>query len=218
MCGRYTLTASADRILARFELESAEAPITPRYNIAPSQLAPIVMNTARRVLSLAQWGIVPPWQNQGGSANRLINARVETLAQKPTFRRLLAQRCLVLADGFYEWQRLPDGTKQPMYITLSSGEPFAIAGLWDACSAPDGRARHTFVIITTVANALVAQIHERMPAILSRSLETDWLGGARLDLDALRQPFPADCMVAYPVSPRLNSVKFDDPTLIQPMR
>jgi len=218
MCGRYTLTASADQILARFELESAETPITPRYNIAPSQLAPVVTNAARRVLSLAQWGIVPPWQNHSGSANRLINARVETLVQKPTFRRLLTQRCLVLANGFYEWQRLPDGTKQPMYITLSSGEPFAMAGLWDAYSEPDGHIRHTFVIITTVANALVAQIHERMPAILSGSLESDWLGGARLDLDALRQPFLADHMVAYPVSLRLNSVKFDDPTLIQPVR
>lgn len=168
MCGRYTLTADTAQVMARFGLEHAEAPLVPRYNIAPAQPAAIVLNTASNTLSIAQWGLIPPWQDQGRPANRLINARVETLTQKPTFRRLLGQRCLVLADGFYEWRRLPNGTKQPLRFVLASGALFAMAGLWDTYTSPDGQTMRTFVILTTAPNALVAAIHNRMPVILPR--------------------------------------------------
>ncbi len=218
MCGRYTLTADTAQVMARFGLEHAEAPLVPRYNIAPAQPAPIVLDVAPLTLSLAQWGLLPTRQSEGRVAHRLINARAETLAQKPTFRRLLSQRCLVLADGFYEWRRLPDGTKQPMRIALSSGELFAMAGLWETHHTPDGRAMRLFVIITTASNALVAPIHDRMPAILPPGLESDWLTGGSQSLAELRRPFPADQMIAYPVSPRVNSVRYDDPSLIQPAR
>ncbi len=211
MCGRYTLTASTEQIMARFGLQSAEATIAPRYNIAPTQPAAVVLNITPQVLALAQWGMVMPWRSE---TTRLINARVETLAQK--FRRLLNQRCLVPADGFYEWRRLPGGGKQPMRITLASGELFAMAGLWDIHHLPDGRAVRAFTIITTVPNALVAPLHSRMPVILRREHEADWLCGERFDLSTLRQPFPADNMTAYPVSPRVNNPKYDDPHLIQP--
>jgi putative SOS response-associated peptidase YedK len=216
MCGRYTLTADTAQVMARFGLEHAEAPLVPRYNIAPAQPAAIVLNTASNTLSIAQWGLIPPWQDQGRPANRLINARVETLTQKPTFRRLLGQRCLVLADGFYEWRRLPNGTKQPLRFVLASGALFAMAGLWDTYTSPDGQTMRTFVILTTAPNALVAAIHNRMPVILPRESESDWLTGGHPDLDALRQPFPSDQMIAYPVSPRVNSVKYDDPSLVRP--
>jgi len=215
MCGRYTLTASAEQIMARFGLQSAEAAIAPRYNIAPTQPAAVVLNVAPQALSLAQWGLMPTWHSKTGAATRLINARVETLAQK--FRRLLDQRCLVLADGFYEWRRLPDGGKQPMRITLASGELFAMAGLWDIHRLPDGRTIRTFTVITTAPNPLVASIHARMPAILPSEREADWLSGEHFDLNALSQPFPADGMIAYPVSPRVNNPKHDDPQLIQPL-
>jgi putative SOS response-associated peptidase YedK len=218
MCGRFTLTADFAQIMDRFGLAQAEAPIVPRYNIAPTQPASVVLDVAPRTLSLAQWGLLPTRQGEGRVTHRLINARAETLAQKPTFRRLLSQRCLVLADGFYEWRRLPDGTKQPMRITLSSGELFAMAGLWETHRTPDGRATRLFVIITTAPNALVAPIHDRMPAILPPALESDWLAGGSRSLAELRRSFPADQMIAYPVSPRVNSVRFDDPSLIQPAR
>jgi putative SOS response-associated peptidase YedK len=212
MCGRYTLTASAEQIMARFGLKSAEATIAPRYNIAPTQPAAVVLNINPEVLTLAQWGMVMPWHSE---TTRLINARAETLAQK--FRRLLNQRCLVPADGFYEWRCLPSGGKQPLRITLASGELFAMAGLWDIHHLPDGRAVRTFTIITTVPNALVAPLHARMPVILPREHEEEWLCGEHFDLSTLRQPFPADNMIAYPVSPRVNNPKYDDPHLIQPL-
>jgi putative SOS response-associated peptidase YedK len=216
MCGRYTLVASTEHIMGRFGLQSAEAAIAPRYNIAPTQPAAVVLNTAPQTLSIAQWGVVPPWPSQRGTVTRLINARVETLAQK--FRRLLNQRCLVLADGFYEWRRLPNGGKQPMRITLASGELFAMAGLWDIHRLPDGRTIRTFTVITTAPNPLVASIHARMPAILPKESEIDWLSRDQFDLSALHTPFPADSMIAYPVSPRVNDPKYDDPQLIQPLR
>lgn len=217
MCGRYTLTVTKEAALERFDLDVAEVEIAPRYNIAPTQKVAVVYDESPRTLSQARWGLVPSWSKTGPSAGQpLINARVETLLEKPSFRNIFrARRCFVLCDGFYEWQRNPDGTTIPYRATLADGAPFALAGLWDEWTSPEGEVIRSCTVITTEANDLLAPLHHRMAVILRREIEKQWLGkGKPEELMGLLTAYPASDMRVYPVSKAVNTVKRDDAELI----
>ncbi len=217
MCGRFSVFADPERLAERFEAELPADGLRPRYNAAPTQHLPVILNEDGRKIELLRWGLVPFWAKDPAIGNRLINARGETVAEKPSFRAAFKRRrCLVLADGFYEWQKRP-GRKQPMRISLQSGDPFAFAGLWETWTQPDDQLLRTFTIITTAPNELVAPVHNRMPVILRQEHEDLWLDNAahpELLLDLLR-PYPADLMSAYPVSHRVNSPANDDPSIVE---
>ncbi len=221
MCGRFTVTVDPAELMERFHLSAADGMPAPRYNVAPTQNVPVVLNESPEKLSTVQWGLIPSWAKDAAIGAQMINARAETVPEKPAFRAAFKKRrCLVLADGFYEWRKESDGkTKTPMLIRLKSGEPFAMAGLWEVWSAPDGQARRTCTIITTTANALVAPTHNRMPVILPRETEADWLDDTigALALTALLRPFPAEEMLAFAVSRRVNATANDDAGLVQPV-
>ena len=175
MCGRYSLITDIGELQERFDFDSSELTHTPRYNIAPTQMALTVTNGSEKRDSYMRWGLIPSWTKSASVGNRMINARSETVAERPSF--LIAfqrRRCLVLAGGFYEWQR-KGSSRRPMRITMASGEPFAFAGLWDAWRNPKGKIVRSCAIITTGANELLSPIHDRMPVILPRELESLWL-------------------------------------------
>jgi len=220
MCGRYTLTIDPAELMDRFNLTSADVVTQPRYNVAPTQSVAVVYDESPRTLSAAQWGLIPSWSKDAGIGSKMINARAETLDEKPSYRTLLKKkRCLVLADGFYEWQKHQDGSKTPMRITLADGSPFALAGLWDVWKTPEGEWLKTCTIITTSPNALMESIHNRMPAVLTRDAEAEWLNKANDDagyLKSLLAPYPAEQMKAYAVSKAVNNVKNDQPVVIEP--
>ena len=175
MCGRYSLIAGIGELQERFDFDGPELTHVPRYNIAPTQMALSVTNGGRRRGSYMRWGLIPSWAKSASVGSRMINARAETLAERPSFRTALQRRrCLVLADGFYEWQG-KGSSKRPMRITTASGEPFAFAGLWDGWRDPKGEVVRSCTIITTSANQLLSPIHDRMPVILTRELEPLWL-------------------------------------------
>ena len=218
MCGRFSIFADPERLVERFDASLPEQGLQPRYNAAPTQDLPVILNEDERHIQLLRWGLVPFWAEDPAIGSRMINARSETLAEKPSFRTALKKRrCLVLADGFYEWQKTADG-KVPMRITLKTGEPFAMAGLWETWKEPTGDLLRTFTIITTSPNDLLEPIHNRMPVILPREHEAIWLDNAAdqaIWLDMLR-PFPADLLTAFHVSKRVNYVGNDDPEIVQP--
>ncbi len=234
MCGRFTLSVNPEAVALAFDLD-AIPDLAPRYNIAPTQTAAVVrlsLGDEARVLELMRWGLVPFWAKDPKIGNRMINARAETAASKPSFRTAFkSRRCLVPADGFYEWRReQADGPKQPYRICLKDGGPFAMAGLWESWRPKDesggddkdeagGSAEElrTFTILTTIPNDLVSEIHDRMPVILGPSEYDAWLdpeveGGD--DLDGLLDAFPADRMTIYPVSTLVNSPRNDVPECI----
>ncbi|WP_287128553.1 SOS response-associated peptidase [Candidatus Cyanaurora vandensis] len=220
MCGRFIFTADrADLVLALAGLRIEEL-LHPRYNIAPTQPVPTVLNDGQRTLTQTRWGLIPSWTKDPSIGNRLINARAETLAEKPSFRApLKRQRCLIWATGFYEWQKMGKG-KQPMLFQLTSKKPFAFAGLWDRWEGADGDEVITSTIITTEANGLVAPVHERMPVILAPEHYESWLtpGEQRVEpLLAVLGPYPADQMLSYPVSTQVNSPAVDGPVCIEPV-
>ena len=222
MCGRFTLT-TPDQIALRFDVAEDERGehelFDPAYNIAPSQdISVIVERSAGRLLRAMSWGFRPAWVSAAASRPAPINARAETLLERPLFRSAVARsRCLIPADGFYEWQSRPGRkTKQPMYIRRNDRALVGFAGLYSI--GKDGTA--SCAIITTEPNALVAPIHDRMPAILDPTAESLWLDPTLTDpiavLDCLR-PCPADLLVAYPVSPCVSSPREDGPSLIEPL-
>src|SRR6266581_7250696 len=198
MCGRYTLTIDIKTIAEKFGVP-ASLDTSPRYNIAPTQEVVGILRNGTSHLALLRWGLIPSWAKDESIGSRMINARAETLAEKTSFKGLLrSKRCLVIADGFYEWKSV-NGSKTPMYITLKSGEPFAFAGLWDIWKSPDGQQIRTCTIITTEPNELVASIHDRMPVILSADAREEWLDTSVQDVNALLPllgPYPADEMTA----------------------
>jgi putative SOS response-associated peptidase YedK len=220
MCGRFTLTIDPAELMEHFHLNAADEPVVPRYNIAPTQNVAVVLNESPERLSVVQWGLIPSWAKDPSIGAQMINARAETLTEKPAFRAAFKKRrCLVLADGFYEWRKEADGkTKTPMYARLKTGKPFAMAGLWEVWKTPAGGARRSCTIITTEPNELMSTIHNRMPVILPRDLEADWLDDnlQALALLSMLKPYAADQMQVYPVSRRVNTPANDEPALVQP--
>lgn len=222
MCGRFTLAVDASQLQDAFPWLEIGGEITPRYNIAPNQPVAVVPNDGRNRLDFFLWGLIPSWAKDPRIGSRLINARAETLAEKPAFRAALRRRrCLILADGFYEWRKEADGrTKTPVYICLKSRAPFAFAGLWEVWQSPDGSEVLSCTIITTPPNELLAGIHNRMPAILPSQAYAQWLSPEEVSpsvLKALLRPYPSEEMLAYPVSPRVNRPEVDTPELILPV-
>jgi putative SOS response-associated peptidase YedK len=219
VCGRYTLSTPGDTLTEVFELaEGVEVP--PRYNIAPTDQVPVVRvhRSGERRLHLFRWGLVPAWARDPEIGNRLINARSETVATKAAFRDGFRwRRCLVPADGFYEWRK-SGATKQPMLVHLAERAPFAMAGIWARWQRPDGAPLLSFALITTQANELVARLHDRMPVILPTEDWALWLDPGVEDADrlqALLRPFEPAPMAAYPVSSLVNSVQNEGPQCIQ---
>ncbi|MBP1774079.1 MAG: hypothetical protein H6Q86_85 [candidate division NC10 bacterium] len=221
MCGRFSLGATI-RVGQLFDLLNwPDTP--PRYNIAPSQeVSAVIQNreTGTREIRPFRWGLVRSWAKDAAIGTRLINARSETAATTPAFRKPLRdRRCLILADGFYEWKR--EGARtQPYYIKLWDGAPFAFAGLWDRWQPPDGPPLDTCTILTTTPNAVLRAIHDRMPVILPPDAYNVWLDPAMRDVErvqALLTPYPAEQMIAYPVSPRVNNPADDAPECIVPL-
>ena len=220
MCGRYTLSSPGDAVAELLELKTAPE-LAPRYNIAPTQESAVVRLTAEgRTLEQLRWGLVPYWAAEPGVGNRMINARSESAADKPAFRSSLRRRrCLVPADGFFEWRRTPAG-KQPYLIRLAGGGPFAFAGLWDRWIPHHGSPIESFTILTTRPNELTAAVHDRMPVILAPPDHGLWLDPEERRperLMPLLQPFPADEMTAFPVSSVVNAPANDAPECVAPL-
>ena len=221
MCGRFTLKADIETIAKVFHVKPslAVSEITPRYNIAPTQEVVSILSNGASHLEPLRWGLIPSWAKDEAIGNKMINARAETLAEKPSFKRLLrSKRCLVVADGFYEWRKEAGSkTKTPMYITLKNGQPFAFAGLWDLWNSPDGQQVRSCTIITTQPNALMESIHDRMPVILSPDASEQWLETSLHDehvLSSLLVPFPAEEMAARAVSRLVNDPRREGAELI----
>jgi putative SOS response-associated peptidase YedK len=222
MCGRFTLTADTEQLQKTFPQFSFPGQSAPRFNVAPTQPILAVANDGRSAADFFAWGLIPSWAKDPGIGSRLINARAETLAEKPSFRGSYKyKRCLIFADGFYEWKAQPGTkTKTPYFIHLASELPFAFAGLWDTWNAPDGSQLNSATIITTEPNGLMATLHNRMPVILPHDAYTQWLDPAPQKAEVLQpllKPFPADQMTAHPVSTLVNSPANDRPELIQPL-
>jgi putative SOS response-associated peptidase YedK len=218
MCGRFTLTVDINAIGKAFNVSVPPSlQSAPRYNIAPTQNVVSILSNGTAQLDLLRWGLIPSWSKDESIGSKMINARAETLAEKPSFKRLLnAKRCLVVADGFYEWRK-EQGGKTPMYITLKEHEMFAIAGLWDTWRSPDGEQIRTCTLITTQPNELVASIHNRMPVILSNEAQKAWLDPSFHDehvLSSLLVSYPAEEMSAHPVSRLVNNPHYDSAELI----
>lgn len=223
MCGRFTLTVPLDDLRRRFSA-SAEAFLEdrPRFNIAPTQPIPVIRQEDEgRMIREMRWGLIPRWAKEASIGQRMINARRETLTEKPSFRPLLYRhRCLIPADGYYEWAKTETGKKQPYRIVIGDGELFAFAGLWDRWFSPDGKAVDSFTVITTQANEKLSRIHHRMPVILPRSAEAIWLDpevkSPKL-LQELLVPYPDDLTRYYPVSTLVNSPRNDSRACIRPV-
>jgi putative SOS response-associated peptidase YedK len=221
MCGRFTLTQSPEAIAQAFQLKTVPVP-QPRYNIAPTQ--PILAirpaaDTGERELTYLHWGLIPSWSKDPSIGSRLINARAETLTEKPSFRTAFKRRrCLIVADGFYEWQRLERG-KQPFYFCLENHQPFAFAGLWEHWDSAEGEIQ-SGTLITTEADNTMRPVHDRMPVIVSPEDYDLWLAPQIQTVDRLQQilyrELPAE-MIYYPVRSQVNSPENDQPACVQPL-
>jgi len=236
MCGRFSFSPNEILIEERFDLEVEEGLYTPRYNCAPSQNLAVVSSQEPGKLSYFRWGLIPFWAKDPAIGNRMINARAEGILEKPSFRNPFRQRrCLVLSDGFFEWKRGPvssrqsavgskqftgddrhgTGGKEPYRIVMKNGDLFAMAGIWDVWKDPQGNLIRSFAIITTAPNEIMLPIHDRMPVILPRRLEKEWLANDHTgELLNLLQPYPAAEMEAYPVSRLVNNPANDHPSVI----
>lgn len=222
MCGRFSLRTPAAILAQLFQL--AESPAwAPRYNIAPSQAAPVVVMTPEhpdRQFRQWRWGLIPGWSKDPGIGTRMINAQAETASSKPAFRvAFRKRRCLVLADGFYEWQQL-GRKKQPFYIRMGNDSPFAFAGLWEQWKGPDGAAIDSCTLLTIEPNDLIRRFHHRMPVILDPEDYALWLDPGIRDpeqLQPLLRPYSSEALTAYPVSTRVNNPSNDIPECIEPL-
>ena len=220
MCGRFTLHTDLEQIQKVFKLDEIAAEPEPSYNVAPTQpVYAIVDHDGKSSLSRMRWGLIPFWAKDASIGSKMINARAETLAEKASFKRpFKSQRCLIVADGFYEWRK--DGAvKIPTYIHLKSGKPFGFAGLYDTWKAPDGELVTSCTIITTTPNELMQAIHDRMPVIVPTRSHQTWLDPANQDiakLTALLVPYKATEMEAWPVARLVNSPANNTAELIKP--
>ncbi len=218
MCGRFTVAVPREDLFEEFGLTEPPFDIHPRYNVAPTQIAPVILRGKDGALRLEgfRWGLVPYWAKDPEIGNRMINARAESLEQKPAFRDAFERRrCLVPADGWFEWQK--QGTqKVPMWIHLRSRRPFAFAGLWERWRGGEGEWLHSFAIVTSEAAPAVRSIHDRMPVVLPRQLRDRWLdrGATPAELSALVRPYAGDDLEAWPVSRLVNSPANDVPDCI----
>lgn len=220
MCGRYTLSQSAAALAERFQLDEVPS-LESHYNVAPTDsVATIVVDqhSRKRLLRLLQWGLIPAWAKDPKVGSKMINARAETVHEKPSFRTAFRhRRCLVLADGFYEWQR-SQGKKQPYYIRMKDGQPFAFAGLWEHWQGPDGVVIDSCTHLTTEPNELVRPLHNRMPVILRPEDYDLWLDSEVQQPEQLQPllcPYPPEEMVAFPVSTQVNNPAVNAPELIE---
>lgn len=217
MCGRFSLTTDEQRLNEFFNLAGGKSPYVPRYNGAPTQQLAVITDQLPGKLQYFRWGLIPYWSKEVPRNMPLINARAEGITIKPVFRQVFqSKRCLVPADGFYEWVRR--GKKVPYRFTLTDESPFAMAGLWDMWKNEDNHEIGSFTIITTTANELMAPIHDRMPVILDKEASQLWLGPTEsIQLQSLLKPFPSDKMKAFRVSELVNSVKNEGPELLEPV-
>jgi putative SOS response-associated peptidase YedK len=215
MCERFYLTATPTEIRRQFKLDKAPE-LTPRYNIAPTQLSPIVISKGKgREILVARWGLVPAWSRDLSLGAGMVNAPAETLEAKPAYRvALQSQRCLVLANGFYEWQTR-GARKQPYKIAVRNGALIGFAGLWERWTPETGEAVETFTIITTEASRLVREVHDRMPVIISPTDHQRWLTASVDAVKRLLVPYTTGLTIV-PVGERVNSIKNDDVSLLQP--
>jgi putative SOS response-associated peptidase YedK len=221
MCGRFALTLELDALMEAFPGFIFPQDLAPRYNIAPTQPVPVIPNDKERQVKLFHWGLVPFWAKDPAIGNRMINARAETLAEKPSFRAAYqSRRCLVLTDGFYEWRKEAGRrAKTPYFIQLASGDPFAFAGLWEVWKGGDAPL-YSCTIITTEPNAVVAPIHDRMPVILPSSAYDLWLDPDEHNteiLQGLLKPYTGSDMVAYEVSTMVNNPSNDRHECVEPV-
>ncbi|MBW4581072.1 MAG: SOS response-associated peptidase [Tildeniella nuda ZEHNDER 1965/U140] len=218
MCGRFSLTQSTAALAETFQLEELPA-WQPRYNIAPTQTVIAIANASGSPQArLLRWGLIPSWAKNQTIGAKLINARAETVAEKPSFRAAFKQRrCLILADGFYEWQRVDRKTKQPYYFQLANKQPFAFAGLWERWQG-DGDVVETCTILTTQANELLQPLHDRMPVMIDSQDYDRWLEPTLApDHQALLHPYNAALMQGYRVSDRVNRATNESPDCINPL-
>ena len=221
MCGRFVLISPFTLIVEEFLIHDGNGDLAPRYNIAPGQdILAVLSEEGTRRLSRFRWGLIPSWADDPAIGNRMINARAETVAQKPSFRSAFdKRRCLIVADGFYEWRR--EGKRKfPVYVCMESQKPFGFAGLYETWHSPEGREIRSCTIITTEANDLLRPVHDRMPVIMPKEDEDAWLDPAFHDkgrLLALLRPYPAGKMKAHDVSPRVNTPTNDSPDNIRPL-
>lgn len=217
MCGRYSLSKSKIELEERFQAEML-TDFKPRYNIAPTQLVPVITSQSPKGFSFFYWGITPEFGRNKPVSQKLINAKAESVHQKITFKSSFKQRrCIIPADGFYEWKKLGKKTSIPHRFTLREGGLFSFAGIWDEYETVDGENQHTFLILTTEPNELVSEVHDRMPVVLTPETEKKWLNNYSSEEELLEilKPFSANEMLSYPVSTLVNSVKNDSPALIR---
>jgi putative SOS response-associated peptidase YedK len=221
MCGRFALKAPPRSIQEHFHLPET-IDLSPRYNIAPSQPIAVVRHLPGknfRQLDMLRWGLIPHWAKDMNIGHKLINARSETLAPKPSFRTSFKRRrCLIAADGFYEWKH-SGKTKQPYFVQLNTGNIFGFAGLWESWKSPDGNIVESCTVITTSPNELISEIHDRMPVILHPEDYETWLGDSSLmnSLQHLLMPYPADEMEIFQVNSEVNNPKNDSPSCLAPL-
>ncbi len=217
MCGRYSFAQLSEEVEKRFKIHVDGNTYIAKYNAAPGQKLGIISNEKPHELSFHYWGLLPPWAKDLRMAYKMINARGETLEEKPAFKSAFkSKRCLIPADGFYEWKK-QDKQKIPYFIRLKSREMFAFAGLWEEWKDAQGRTRSTFTIITTAANTLMRDLHHRMPVILPPPLEKEWLKNPHIkDLKKMLLPFDPQKMEAFEVSDRVNKASNEGEELINP--
>ena len=220
MCGRYTLSTPVEKLAEEFDVSGPLPDLPPSYNVAPSQEVAAIVAGGRgeRRLELLRWGLIPTWADDPGIGSRMINARSETAREKPSFRRAFKERrCLIPADGFYEWQKT-NGGKQPYHLKMRDGRLFAFAGLWESWKGDEEGEIRSCTILTTDANDLVGEVHHRMPVILPPETYDLWLDPAVREAEQLLSvllPYPTEDMEAYPVSRRVNNPSNDEPGCVE---
>jgi putative SOS response-associated peptidase YedK len=220
MCGRFVLKATAEQLQLAFDLATLPA-VTENYNVAPTQMIPVITNEAPRDIVLYRWGLVPSWSKDLSMASKMINARSETVDEKPSFRSAFKRRrCLIPANGFYEWKTVMDGKKTPLYIQLTDAEVFAFGGLWEVWMSPTGEEVRTCTILTTAANDFMTTFHDRMPIIIARDAYSEWLAPGDQPASAMKpllQQYASAKMTAYEVSKSVNKAGYSAPEMIEPV-
>jgi putative SOS response-associated peptidase YedK len=220
MCGRFVRCSTIKEICGYFNVGVPSFEIEPSYNVAPAQDIIIINKLGQKQLVKSHWGFVPSWAKEITDGYKMINARVETVTEKQSFKDAFRkQRCLVVADGFYEWQR-ERKRKLPYYIHLKSGNPFGFAGIYNTWTSPEGKKICTCTVLTTESNELISEIHDRMPVIVPRDKEDIWLDPEVQDANLLKgflNPFPSEEMIMTPVSDKVNSPRYDSPDNIKPI-